>query len=109
MINTQIDILPLQLLLLDKSSCQTPTLCIHHRPLLLPLDHRMQTQILPTRKSKSSKVFLDTQLLFPVLHEIFQFCKCLFDFGHCAGTVDEFAVFGEVELVGYDEGEEGNG
>ena len=108
MVYTQIDILPLQLLLLDKPSSQTSALCVHYCPLLLPPNHGMQAQIFPTRQSKTSKLFFDTQLLFPIRHEILEFCQRLFDFGHCAGTVDEFAVFGVMQLVGYNKGKEGD-
>jgi hypothetical protein len=106
MINTQLDILTLHLFLLDKPRRQSPTPRIHHIPLLLPSHRRMQTQILPTGQSQRPKILFSSQLLFAVGHQVLELCEGLFDFGHCAGAVDEFAVFGVEELVGDDEGEE---
>ena len=58
MVDAQLNVLSPLLLLLDKPSGQTPTPGVNHVTAFLPLDRRMEAEVLATGQAKTAKILL---------------------------------------------------
>ena len=103
MIDAKIDVFSSLLFLFHETSSQTSTASINDCSALLFLHRRMKTQILSTRQSESTELFLFTQLVCTIFHQCLQFCQGLLDFRHCTRAVDEFPTLRIIHLIGHDE------
>lgn len=106
MVYADIDILAAVLLLLDEASSEAAAPGIDDGATLLPLDGRMQAEVLPTCQAEASELLFVPELVGTILHKGLELGQGLFDLRHGTGAVYELTLLGVVLLVCDDEGKQ---